>query len=551
MTLPHALARLRAWRPSLRSETLAFLASAWFALTANHAFWHAMLEGRAAATIPAWQFVPGLFLLLVGLQAILLLCLLTRWTAKPVLALLFVTIAPTIHFMDTYPVFMDPPMLRNILETDFREARDLWSWGMVPYLLAWGVLPLLLLWRVRVPGDPWRPAMLRRALAFLLAIGATVGGLALTAQAVVPHLREHKEVRYLVTPGNYLYSLLRIGAGASKAAAGPRTAVGTDAQPGPSWAKGRKPVVLVIVVGETVRAANWGLNGYTRQTTPELAALDVIDFTHVSSCGTNTETSLPCMFSAWGRRDYDETRIRASESLLHVLAHAGLSVLWRDNQSGCKGVCADLPQDGEAQMRVAELCPEGQHCQDEVLLTGLAARIDATPGSLVVVLHGMGNHGPAYFQRYTEVFRRWTPTCDTTDLAQCSQEAIVNSYDNAVLYTDHVLAQAIALLAANRTHDAALVYLSDHGESLGEHNLYLHSLPYAVAPDTQTHVPMVMWLSPGFAAGAGVDNGCLRQRADAQLSHDNLFHTVLGLLDVQTQVYSPELDITAPCRPTP
>jgi lipid A ethanolaminephosphotransferase len=259
------------------------------------------------------------------------------------------------------------------------------------------------------------------------------------------------------------------------------------------------------------------------------------------------------MFAPVGRRDYDESRIRGSESLLHVAARAGVAVHWRDNQSGCKGVCEGLPQDEVASLNPAGVCADG-HCLDEGLLAGLDERLAAAaaaprPGTQLLVLHTLGNHGPSYFRRYPPAFKRFQPACENDDLRLCSQQEIVNAYDNALLYTDHVLASAIAKLqAAAGKVDTALIYVSDHGESLGENNLFLHGLPYAIAPDVQTRVPMVMWLSGGLPRAAGVDAGCLRRRAAEPAAHDHLFHTVLGLLDVQTALYEPAWDLTSGCR---
>ncbi|HET7775834.1 MAG TPA: sulfatase-like hydrolase/transferase, partial [Azospira sp.] len=337
-------------------------------------------------------------------------------------------------------------------------------------------------------------------------------------------------------------------AGGQGAAQGPRQPLGTDAALAASWQQRQKPALFVIVVGETARAGNWGLNGYGRQTTPELAQLDVINFREVDSCGTNTEVSVPCLFSAYGRRHYDESKIRGSESLLHVLDHAGLKVLWRDNQSGCKGACDGLPTESLASAGIPGLC-DGERCLDEVLLHNLEQVLADDKGNRVVVMHQLGNHGPAYYKRYPDAFRRFTPTCDSSDLRQCSREQIVNAYDNALLYTDHVLARTIAFLKTQeKRYDTAMVYVSDHGESLGENNLFLHGIPYSIAPQEQTRVPMVMWFSPGYARDFKVNVPCLKARAQKLASHDNLFHSVLGLLDVQTSVYERDMDLAAECR---
>jgi lipid A ethanolaminephosphotransferase len=362
-------------------------------------------------------------------------------------------------------------------------------------------------------------------------------------------MRNHRDVRYLITPASYMWSMANVGITEARGAAAPRQPIGLDAAPGPSWAERTKPMVLVLVVGETVRAANWGLNGYARQTTPQLSALPVVNFARVTSCGTNTEVSLPCMFAPVGRRDYDETRIRGSESLLHVAARAGVAVHWRDNQSGCKGVCDGLPNDTVQALNAPGLCVDGR-CLDEGLLVDLDQRLAQAHGTQLLVLHQLGNHGPSYFRRYPKEFARFQPACESDELQRCSQQEIVNAFDNALLYTDHLLARLIAGLQARSDRvDSALIYVSDHGESLGENKLYLHGVPYAIAPSVQTQVPMVMWTSPGYRSATGLDQACLQRRAAQPASHDHLFHTVLGMLDVRTALHEPALDLADGCRP--
>jgi lipid A ethanolaminephosphotransferase len=259
---------------------------------------------------------------------------------------------------------------------------------------------------------------------------------------------------------------------------------------------------------------------------------------------------VPCLFAPRGRRDYDESRIRGQESLLHVLARAGVTVHWRDNQSGCKGVCDGLPGDRalDAAGGASGLCRDGQ-CLDEAMLRDLDARLDAARGTQLWVLHQLGNHGPAYARRHPPAFASFQPECTSDELGQCSREQVVNAYDNALLYTDHLLAALQRRLAARAGRvDAAMIYVSDHGESLGESGLYLHGLPYAIAPSEQTRVPMVMWLGADFAAGTRVDLACLGERARQPASHDHLFHTVLGLLDVRTALYERDWDLAGACR---
>jgi len=535
-------------RTTVHAETLALGFSLFFALAGNRLFWTHALQGRDLTQGHTLLLAAALFALLTTLHFLLVVPLLARRTFRPLLGLLCLASACAIYYIDKFGVYLDPSMLRNVLRTDFQEARELFAWDMLPYLCFYVLLPWLALSRLELCRAPAFRTVARRVGAMLLAVALCVALLLLAFQDFAALMRGNKELRYLITPANYLYSLARVASSDARAASRPKTPVGTDAQLGAAWQERKKPVLLVVVVGETARAANWGLSGYARQTTPELAALGVLNFPHATSCGTNTEVSVPCMFSAVGRRDYDEERIRNNESLLHVLDHAGIGVSWHDNQSGCKGVCDGLPQRRPDAEKSKPLCA-GDRCFDAALLDGLDDWLAASQGNQVLVLHMLGNHGPAYHLRYPAAFRRFTPTCDTADLGQCSREQIVNSYDNALLYTDHVLAQTIAFLGKHAdSHDTALLYASDHGESLGENGIFLHGMPYAIAPDVQRQVPMTLWLSPAYAASFKVDTACLNKRATQPASHDNIFHTVLGMLDVHTQVYAPELDLLQSCH---
>jgi len=536
------------WRLILRVEALALLVSLFFTFCSNASFWAASLAGRSLAQPDTWLFALALGIVVSALHFILLCLVFNRWTARPLAAVLIVVTVFAAYYTSTFTVFLDPGMLRNVLRTDTKEAAELFSPGMLPYLLAFAVAPLLVLSRVQIRRESWRRAALIRLSSLALALLVGAGSLLLIFQDVAPLMRNNKGIRYLITPANYLYSLVRVLSTDVNVAARPRIQIGLDAVKAESWQQHKKPALFVVVVGETARAANWGLSGYARQTTPELAQLDVINFSKTSSCGTNTEVSLPCVFSVYGRRHYDEDKIRGSESLLNVLDHAGLKVIWRDNQSGCKGVCEGVEEQKLGSSKVPELC-DGERCLDEILLHGLDKVLADNRGNLVLVLHQLGNHGPAYFKRYPPAMRRFEPVCETADLAKCPREAVVNAYDNALLYTDHVLAQTIAFLKKQDAHyDTAMIYFSDHGESLGENGLYLHGVPYSIAPKVQTEVPMVMWFSPGYASSFGLDTDCLRRRAMQPAAHDNLFHSVLGLLDVKTSVYDPTMDLASTCR---
>jgi len=534
------------------TEALILCASLYWALSANRPFYAAALADRSWVDPSSWTLAAAVTVLLVALHALLLALVATRRTAKPLVAALIIVGAVSSHYMGTYGVYVDPSMMRNVLATDPREAGELATFSLLLHAFLYAGLPLLVLWRVRIRRRPWRRALAVRG-AFVAVVAAALLLAALSAfQPLASLMRNHREVRYLVTPANVLWSAASVATSNGTAAANTRRAIGEDAAAGPSWAQRRKPMVVLLVVGETARAANWGLNGYARDTTPRLARLPVVNFTNVSACGTSTEVSLPCMFAPVGRRDYDQKRIRSQQSLLHVLARAGVAVHWRDNQSGCKGVCDGLPGDVVSAAVAPGLC-DGGRCLDEGLIADLDRRLQAARGTQLWVLHMIGNHGPSYFRRYPPAFARFRPACSDDELSRCPAGDIVNAYDNALLYTDHVLAEAIARLQARADDvDSALIYVSDHGESLGERGLFLHGMPRAIAPQVQTQVPMVVFASAGFERGAGLASGCVRaelqRQATLPVAHDHLFHTLLGLLDVNTSLHEPSLDLVGRCH---
>jgi lipid A ethanolaminephosphotransferase len=427
-SLPGRAARA-AWRatPAIRAsvEQVVAVAAVFWALSANQAFIGATLRGHSLVDLSIWSYGLSMLLLVTALHAFILLLVANRWTVKPVAGVLLVATAFATYFTGTYGVYLDPSMLRNVLHTDLPEARELVGVELSLHLVLYAVLPLLLLSRVRLVTRPLRSrrlllrAFLRRGLLLGLSAMVMAGAVLLNFQAFSSLMRNQKEVRYLITPANYLWSLGVVVIESARGAARPRQAIGLDAHPGPSWQARRRPMVLVVVVGETARAANWGLSGYARQTTPQLAAIAPVNFQTVVACGTSTEVSLPCMFAPVGRRSYDEAAIRGQESLLDVLARAGVAVHWRDNQSGCKGLCDAHPGDRVSPLNAPGLCSEGR-CLDEGLIQDMEQRLDAAEGTQVWFLHMLGNHGPSYFRRYPEAFARFQPDCREDDLRRCN-----------------------------------------------------------------------------------------------------------------------------------
>ena len=397
-------------RPLMRVEMLLLIVVVFLMAAVNGSWWSRVFTGRSWSDPQTWLFTGACFVALTALHFSLLAMLANRWLVRPLLTAVVVASAAAAFYMRSYAVFMDPTMVQNILHTDLREAGDLFTWDLFAWVLAVSVLPVALIWWVRLERRPlWNSTWVRAAsvcgallLAFLAALPIS--------RDITSLMRNQREARYLVTPGNLIYGLAMQTVSGVKDANLPRAPVGRDAHLMRLAAGAAPPRVFVLVLGETARAANFSLLGYPRETNPELARLDIAAFSNVTSCGTSTEVSVPCLFSPFGREQYDEHRIRNSETLLDVLVRAGYRVKWLDNQSGCKGVCkgAGVEYQKLDPASASGLCADGE-CHDEALAQALRAELTQVQGDTVFVLHMMGNHGPAYFKRYPAGFRRFLP----------------------------------------------------------------------------------------------------------------------------------------------
>jgi len=535
-------------RVAVSRNVLTMLVALWLMLTMNLPFWHSVWQGVGGMSNDSPLFLLSLPLFVWIWLYVLLSMLAWGRLTKPVLALLVLVSAGASYFMNSYGIVIDYNMLTNMLQTDVAEATELFNGRLLLWLLLLGVLPALLISRI-----PTRPLTWRRELAAKLGSMAVLLGVfaVLVMSQYQPYaslIRNHREVRLMLIPSNVVGA---VHGYLKRELAAPVTleVVGADAHRISAVGVTHRPRVTVVVVGEPARAANFSLNGYARPTNPKLAERDVINYPQASSCGTATAVSVPCMFQDVGRTDYKESMAGNREGMLDVLQRAGVGVLWRDNNSGCKGACDRVPSEDVSHLKLAEFCADGE-CHDEALLHNLQAYLDSIERDSVVVLHMKGSHGPAYYKRYPAAFERFTPVCKNVQLDRCDTASIVNAYDNSLLYTDHVLAATIDLLHNNAARlDTAMLYMSDHGESLGELGMYLHGVPYAMAPSEQTHVPMVLWFSDGMQRSSGISADCLRQQAGQPVSQDNLFHSVIGLMGVRTPVYQQQLDIFRGCMP--
>ena len=537
-------------RRALPAWLLGALVAAYLLAILNHTFWHVFAASFAASGGIArqWPFALSVGLRVVCLQLVIVAAVLWPRAGKPLLALLILVAAASAYYMDNFGAWLNQEIIESIFETSRAEAGALLTPDALRWFVLAGVLPAAIVLCIPVRFAPWR-----RALALRVALLLLLGGV----MAVVAHAggrtyryyyRNHRSMYAVYNPYAALSGTFHYLQHDVFRRRRPLVPIGTDARLGPAVAAAGRKRLVVLVVGETARAQDYSLGGYPRDTNPEMERRGAYYFRDTWSCGTATTVSVPCMFSDMTRAQFKKPVAMARWNLLDVLQHAGVDVFWRDNDEGCKGVCARVPNQDLTRSTTAGLC-DRDGCLDDVLIDDLPRKLAAMHPPALLVLHIKGSHGPAYYQRYPAAWRRFKPGCDTPEVQTCSYAQVVDSYDDSILYTDHILGRIVdALDALPPGYDTAMLYLSDHGESLGEGGIYLHGADWATAPSQQKHIPMLLWLSPSWKRDGGMDPACVAAQQPRRLSQDNLFDTMLGLFDVSTRIYRPQLDIFSGCR---
>jgi lipid A ethanolaminephosphotransferase len=531
-------------RPSIGSLPLSLLVAVWIIFVVNDVFWANTVRAFGEHRYPLIAFAIGMSALLTALS----ISVTVKYLTKPIYIIALFSAASAAWFMQKFGVIIDTDMIRNAAQTTAAEAGHLMTPAFYRHMALYAVLPSLLIAIVRIRSPAHRRQVEVEHGLHHTAAAACPGhdALAVFRHCVDPEKQPHHH-RHPQSDHPDLQRRRVCGRRRQE----PRyrcPPLDPDAKPGPRIAGADKPVVTIIVAGETARARNFSLGGYERKTNPELEKRDVVYFRNTSACGTSTAISIPCMFSLLTRSGYSHEGGLAQENVLDVLKHAGNDVTWWENNTGDKGVGSRITMRNFSAENDPRFCLNNE-CRDQVMVEALEPWLDAVQGNATLVLHQLGSHGPAYYARYTEEERLFKPDCRTAEFAACTSQEIINAYDNTIVATDRMLAQVIDLLEARSDRLAsAMIYMSDHGESLGEKGLYLHGMPYMLAPSEQTHIPFIMWLSDSYSEIFGVTNACLEGRVDETLSHDNMFHTVLGLMDVNAKHYDPALDVTSGCR---
>jgi lipid A ethanolaminephosphotransferase len=516
--------RLR-WTPSAAT----FIA---LAAVCNAVLYHKPLLSFAAGNLDLPSFAGALTLatLLVALLsstalALTLLSLISVRILKPFCMAMAIVNAVAVYFVATYNVVLDKAMMGNVHSTNSSEALELFHPKLIAYVLILGVLPCCLLARVHIRKTP------RLKLAVIAFLGAVITVIwAYLAAGTWLWIDKHaKKLGGMVMPWSYVVNMARYEL--------PRL-IASDVQillPSAAFSSNDR-VVVILVIGEAARAQNFQLYGYDRPTNPLLPRAGAVALRHATACSTYTTASIRCMLSHLDSRSEFSKRY---EPLPSYLQRSGVDVIWRSHNWG------EPPMEVQTYQKAADLSADcrGAGCDyDEVLLNGLEQRIrDSSSQKVFVVLHQIGSHGPAYATRYPSEFQVFKPVCTSVELGKCTRDELVNAYDNTIVYTDHFLAQTIGVLKSFEDTATLLIYVSDHGESLGEYGLYLHGAPWSIAPDVQKEVPFIVWMSDAFIRLRGVEPGRLEMQPVHSLR--DIFHTVVGAFRMRSDAYLAHYDI--------
>jgi len=516
----------------LTPTRLILLVAAFFILSANVSFFDKVTDVYPLNATNL-GFLISLVIFFYAFTALLTLLFSMLLPVRLAVSLLIFLAAITAYYADSLGVVIDSSMIRNVLETNLNEALDLINSSFLLRLVLAGIIPVILVWRL-----PLKTSGFKRELRYKLQTAVAL--LVLMVLCILPlsdhyssFFREHKSLRYYSNPIFPIYSTVKYIKQKIKSSVIPEFI--TLANHVERKATDTEPKLVILVIGETVRTDHFSLNGYERNTNPRLAEEKrLISYSDISACGTSTAISVPCMFAYAGRKDFDPDEAEHTENILDILQRAGVNVLWRDNNSDSKGVAERVKYEDYKSPAINTECDI--ECRDTGMLVGLQKYIDSHTGDILIVLHQMGNHGPAYYKRYPKEFEKFKPACRSAELSTCSIKEITNAYDNAILYTDYFLTKVITLLKQNtKKYQTTMFYISDHGESLGEAGIYLHGLPYIFAPDTQIKVPVLTWAGNN----SNIDYDKTLKLKNLPNSHDVLFPTLLQIFEVSTDLKHP------------
>lgn len=435
-----------------------------------------------------------------------------RFVGRCILAFTFVADAISLYFINSYEVLITDSMMGNVFNTQFSEASGFFSLAAVLYVLFLGVIPCIFIFAAKTDFGSFKRFMANIGLALGLAVG-----IAFVNIQNWPWIdRNSTELGSLLMPWSYTVNTVRFYNGEKKR--NQKEILLPDAQ-----ISNDSKDVCILIIGESARRDHFSLYGYEKPTNPLLAEDDVTALI-ANSAATYTTAGVKAIL------DHQPTG-KLYEILPNYMYRTGVDVIWRTSNWG------EPPVHIEKYHTVRDLkkmYPDADDRYDGILLTGLKEEImSSEKDKILVILHTNTSHGPTYNKKYPAEFERFTPVCTTVEMSKANPQELMNAYDNSVLYTDYLIHSAIEILKEIPDRRACMLYVSDHGESLGEGNLYMHGVPMSIAPKEQVEIPFIVWTSIDAAEVKELD----------EVGQYHVFHSVMDFLGVESPVFDEDKNI--------
>ena len=438
---------------------------------------------------------------------------LSQLFGKFLLAVLFIINSLAIYFINTYSVILDVSMMGNVLNTKYEEAVSFFSVKLLIYVVILGIIPSIYIARVKIINSTWKKFLVNISLTLAFILGLIFAN----ASNWLWVDKNAKELIGLAMPWSYVVNTSRFYIHERKK--NEKEILLPDAT-----IKDNQKSIVVLVIGESSRSQDFSLYGYNRNTNPLLSKIPNLFHFDATSAATYTTAGVKSILS---HSSYGELY----EILPNYLNRNNVEVIWRTTNWGEPPVHIKDYQDRNV---LVSKC-KGEGCNyDEVLLDGLKEQIRASnKNKILVVLHTSTSHGPTYSKKYPPQFETFKPVCNSVELGSCSHDELINAYDNTIVYTDYILSKVIEDLKQFKDYNSTMLFVSDHGESLGEKNLYMHGLPLSIAPKEQYEIPFIVWLS----------DGSRQLKPNKVLSQNHVFHSVLNFLNIQSPIYDEKMNI--------
>jgi lipid A ethanolaminephosphotransferase len=500
-----------------------------------HSYFEKIYHNQFSNEFQEYYFLfAGYFLIFTSFSSLFFLAG-QRYLLKPLVILVILFSAVDYYFLNNLGVIIDEGIIQSTIdsfkEKNWGEINDVLTFKYFWFLFLFWVLPSLALFFIKIEYPQFIKELGIRVISSVLLVAITLGLIFTNYKNISFIARGSKTLKEQVVP-HYFVSNIKDYYDQIKDAN--REVVKLKYSTEQLFPDDN--MIGVVVVGETARADRFSLNGYNKKTNPLLENEDIQNFTEAYACGTYTTLSVPCMFSLASYDNYNFHEEEYRENILDLTKAAGIETIWIENNSSCKHVCDRIKLIDFVEKGSEDYVGYGVH--DKITLERLEKLINKKQSKkLLIVVHTMGSHGPAYYNRYPDEFKKFEPNCESNDPQSCDLEALNNTYDNTILYTDYILKSMIDILKKQNNSENFLIYASDHGESLGENGLYLHGAPKRLASKEQLHVPALIWASDNLKQKRNLS---YVKNIDKKITHEFLRHTVMDFFNLKTEYFNPE-----------